>query len=75
MVYVSDGRCGDLTKDVVEEQYGAKWGHADTEESIRLHIVAEALTRCMENDTDNFKRWSFNEIYEVFPSIVIHKVT
>lgn len=65
ITHVNNGHCGDLRKDIIEEEYGVQWSHGDTQESIRMHIVAETLTRSMENDTDGFRRWFLSEIYEV----------
>ncbi|GJJ14897.1 hypothetical protein Clacol_009167 [Clathrus columnatus] len=66
LMHIRSGQCGDLRKGIIEEEYGAKWSHNDSEDDIRLHVVAETLTRCMQSDTDGFKRWSLDELFNTY---------
>lgn len=69
--HVSSGACGQLDVKEVEREYGAEWSSVDTEESIRLQIVAEGVVRCMQFGSESLRRWILHEAVEVLFTIHI----
>ncbi|KAF8068970.1 hypothetical protein FPV67DRAFT_1414491 [Lyophyllum atratum] len=61
---VSSGCCGELETTFVQEEYDAVASAKDDRNLIREAILLEALSRCLEDCTDDSRIWLFQNVLE-----------
>ncbi|KAG5351484.1 hypothetical protein C0989_006338 [Termitomyces sp. Mn162] len=62
---ICDGCCGELEAHFAQEEYGTVSSAKDDKNLIREAILFEALTRCLEDCTNDSRVWLFQHVVEV----------
>lgn len=66
--YISEvqaGKCGELTKDSVEKEFGVRFSSNDNEAAAREAIIMESVVNCIEIGPVGARRWALRILPEV----------
>ncbi|KAG5721509.1 Unc-80 like protein [Termitomyces sp. T112] len=63
---ICDGCCGELEAHFAQEEYGTVSSAKDDKNLIREAILFEALTRCLEDCTNDSRVWLFQHVVEQY---------
>ncbi|KAG6850090.1 hypothetical protein H0H93_001223 [Arthromyces matolae] len=63
---VRDGCCGEIEPRSLQEEYDATFSGKDDKNLVREALLLEALSRCLEDCTNNSRIWLFQNVIEQY---------
>ncbi|KAH8084333.1 hypothetical protein BXZ70DRAFT_1046150, partial [Cristinia sonorae] len=58
--------CGQLSRQAIEKEYGARFGKEDSDIDVRSAVITESVVKCLELGHENRRRWVLHHFLESY---------